>query len=100
MRCRYSPRVQAVATYTVLIERVMCHAAKSGDRTCYIGYMTEEQRESERARLQKFKDAGLIHDFTIRENDVTVTLLAPAGAFEAVMDAAKRITAFTPGLQK
>jgi hypothetical protein len=32
--------------------------------------MTNEQHEAERARLQELKDAGLIHDFTIREGDV------------------------------
>jgi hypothetical protein len=78
----------------------MYGAAKAADQACYNDDMTEEQRESEQARLQKFKNAGLILDFTVRQHDVAVTLLAPPGAFEAVMDAAKRITAFTPGLQK
>jgi hypothetical protein len=53
--------------------------------------MTHERHDDERTRLQGFKDAGLIHDFQIREHDVLVTLRAPLRSFEASTDAAKRI---------
>jgi hypothetical protein len=53
--------------------------------------MTDEERDAEQARLQRYKDSGLIHDFEVRDDDVLVMIRGYVGQVNVGSDAANRI---------